>query len=381
MEGLGVARRANRQVRKARPARRRNRRFYRLGQPPNGTVILDADGSYIYTPNADFNGSETFRVSVDDGHGGITTVTVTVTVTPVNDAPVGQDTAITATEDTPFSGTLPPATDPEGDPLAYGVGSQPGHGTVTVNPDGTYSYTPDPDYNGPDSFTYTLSDGKTTVTYTVSIDVTPVNDPPVGSDATIGADEDTPPNGSLPVAADVDGDPLTYGAGSQPGHGTLVVNPDGTFTYTPAPDYVGPDSFTYMISDGTTTVTHTITLNVRPAGETERPPLEIDPPMVFPEEETSEAPGIVVDGEISQSIGDLGSIYDGITADGLIDSVVNNSRTLNGISGLPAEGAVLHAVRQIGEWSDSTRRIDDLMVEPFRGGSTVHLDGTGGERT
>ncbi|SFU17467.1 Ig-like domain-containing protein [Mesorhizobium sp. YR577] len=355
--------------------------FTLVGQPPNGTVVLDADGTYIYTPNADFNGTETFQVSVNDGHGGITTVTVAVTVTPVNDAPVGQDTAITATEDTPFTGTLPAATDPEGDPLTYGLGSQPGHGTVTVDPDGSYSYTPDPDYNGPDSFTYTVSDGKTTVTYTVSIDVTPVNDAPVGSDATIDADEDTTLHGRLPVAVDVDGDPLIYGAGSQPGHGTLVVNPDGTFTYTPDPDYNGPDSFTYTVSDGTTTLTYTITLNVRPSGETERPPLEIDPPMVFPEEEIPGPPDVSVDGEISGSIGDLGSIYDGITADGPIDSVVNAFRSLNSISGLPAEGAVLHAVREIGEWSDSTKRIDDLMVEQLRGGSTIHLADAGDDRT
>jgi len=355
--------------------------FTLVGQPPNGTVVLDADGTYIYTPNADFSGTETFQVAVNDGHGGITTVTVTVTVTPVNDAPVGQDTAINATEDTPFTGTLPAATDPEGDPLTYGVGAQPGHGTVTVNPDGTYVYTPDPDYNGPDSFTYTVSDGKTTVTYTVSIDVAPVNDPPVGSDASMDADEDTPLHGTLPVATDIDGDTLTYGAGSQPGHGTLVVNPDGTFTYTPDPDYIGPDSFTYTVSDGTTTVTYTVTLNVRPAGETERPPLEIDPPMVFPEEEIPGPPDIAVDGEISGSIGDLGGISGHITADGPIDSVVNAFRSLNGISGLPAEGAVLHAVKQIGNWSDSTKRLDDLIVEPLRGGSIVRLGDAGGERT
>ena len=446
--------------------------FALVGQPANGTVVLNADGTYVYTPNADFSGSEIFEVVIDDGHGGATTVAVTVTVTPVNDSPVGRDTTITATEDLPVSGTLPSATDPEGDPLTYGPGSQPAHGTVIVNPDGTYTYTPNPDYNGSDSFTYTVSDGTNTVTYTVSVNVTPVDDRPVGSDDNVATDEDTPVNGRLPVAVDpdgdpltyglgsqaghgtvtvnaagtyiytpspnyngpdsftytvndgtstvtytvlinvrpvndapvgsdvsvdvdegasasgklpaatdVEGDPLTYGAGSQPGHGTVTVNPDGTYTYTPNPGYDGPDSFTYTVSDGTTTVVYTVTINVRASNEPSE--LEIDPPVVFPEnrEEVSEPTRISVQGEILRSIGNLGGISDRITADGPVDSVVNAFGTLNGISGLPTEGAVVHVVKQIGEWSDSTRRIDDLTVQPLRGGSSIDFSSAGGERT
>ncbi|PLP59418.1 hypothetical protein CYK37_08820 [Mesorhizobium loti] len=446
--------------------------FTLVAQPPNGTVKLDADGTYVYTPKADFSGTETFEVLVDDGHGGTTTATVTVIVTPVNDSPVGRDTAITVKEDTFAAGTLPPAVDPEGDPLTYGLGSQAGHGTVTVNPDGTYTYTPNPDYSGPDSFTYTVSDGSSTVTYTVSVNVTPVDDVPVGSDLAVGTDEDTPLAGKLPVALDPDGDPLTYGLGSQPGHGTATVNPAGTYTYTPSSNYNGPDSFTYTVSDGTSTVTYTVFIDVRPVNDApvgssvgidvdegtslsgklpvaidpdghpltygagsqpghgtvtinpdgtytytpdpgyngadnftytvsdgtttvfytvtvnvrasgEPPTLEIDPPVVFPErrEEISERPGIAVQGEILRSIGDLGGISDRITADGPIDSVVNAFGTLNGISGLPAEGVVHHVVKQIGEWSDSTRRVDDLIVEPLRGGSSIDVGSAGGERT
>lgn len=446
--------------------------FALVGQPSNGTVVLDADGTYVYTPNADFSGSETFEVLVDDGHGGTTTVAVTVTVIPVNDSPVGRDTAITAKEDTPVAGTLPAATDPEGDLLTYGAGSQPAHGIVVVNPDGTYTYTPNPDYNGADSFTYTVSDGSNTVTYTVSINVTPADDTPVGSNDNVDTDEDTPLAGRLPLAIDPDGDPLTYGlgsqpghgtvtvnpdgtyaytpgsnyngpdsftytvsdgtntvaytvfinvrpvndapagsnvsvdvdedtslhgklpvatdaegdlltyaAGSQPGHGSVTVNPDGTYTYTPDPNYSGPDSFTYTVSDGTTTAVYTVAINVRASGE--RLPLEIDPPMVFPDkrEEISGQPQVEVQGEVLQSIGDLGGISGRITADGPIDSVVNAFGTLNGISGLPTEGAVLHVVRQIGEWSDSTRRIDDLIAEPLRGGSSIDAGSADGERT
>lgn len=446
--------------------------FALVGQPGNGTVVLNADGTYVYTPNADFSGSEIFEIVIDDGHGGATTVAVTVTVTPVNDSPVGRDTTITAKEDLPVSGTLPAATDPEGDPLTYGLGSPPAHGTVVVNADGTYTYTPNPDYNGSDSFTYTVSDGTNTVTYTVSVNVTPVDDRPVGSDDNVATDEDTPISGRLPVAVDPDGDPLTYGlgsqaghgtvtvnadgtytytpslnyngadsftytvndgtstvtytvfinvrpvndapvgsnadievqegtsvvgklpvatdaegdpltygVGSQPGHGTVTVNADGTYAYTPAPGYSGPDSFTYSVSDGTNMVVYTVAINVRASGGL--PTLEIDPPMVFPEEreQISERPQMVVQGEVLQSIGDLGGISDRITADGPIDSVVNAFGTLNGISGLPAEGAVLHVVRQIGEWSDSTKRIDDLIVKPLRGGSSIDVSSAGGEHT
>jgi hypothetical protein len=121
---------------------------------------------------------------------------------------------------------------------------------VVVHPDGTYTYTPKPDYNGTDSFTVTVSDGHGgTTTSTVTVTVTPVNDAPTAPNDSKTTPEDTPVSGKI-VGSDVDGDPLTYTKGSDPANGTVVVHPDGTYTYTPKPDYNGPDSFTVTVSDG-----------------------------------------------------------------------------------------------------------------------------------
>ena len=219
--------------------------------PAHGTVVVNANGTYTYTPVANYNGADSFTYTVSDGNGGSNTYTVAITVSPVNDAPTASGTAITTAEDTVKSGSLPAATDIDGDTVTYGKGSDPAHGTVVVNANGTYTYTPVANYNGADSFTYTVSDGNGgSNTYTVAITVSPVNDAPTASGTSITTSEDTVKTGTLPAATDVDGDTVTYGKGSDPAHGTVVVNADGTYTYTPAANYNGADSFTYTVSDG-----------------------------------------------------------------------------------------------------------------------------------
>jgi VCBS repeat-containing protein len=145
------------------------------GTPPaHGTVTINPDGSYTYVPNPDYNGPDSFTVTVSDGHGGTTTITVPVTVTPVNDVPEGTGTPVTTPEGTPVTGVVT-AHDPDGDPLTFTPGTPPTHGTVTINPDGSYTYVPTPGYSGPDSFTVTVSDGHGGVTtITVPVTVTPV---------------------------------------------------------------------------------------------------------------------------------------------------------------------------------------------------------------
>ncbi|SDD06044.1 Calx-beta domain-containing protein [Pedobacter soli] len=225
--------------------------------PAHGTVVVNPDGTYTYTPANNYSGADVFTVTVSDGKGGTTTVTINVTVSPTNAAPVVTAPALSTNEDTPANGTIT-ATDADGDPLTFTVTTPPAHGTVVVNPDGTYSYTPAPNYNGTDTFTVTVSDGKGgTTTVTISVTINAVNDAPVATAPAITTPQNTPVNGTI-TASDVDGDPLTFTVTTAPAHGTVVVNPDGTYTYTPAVGYSGSDTFTVTVSDGkggTTTVT------------------------------------------------------------------------------------------------------------------------------
>ncbi|WP_172205241.1 retention module-containing protein, partial [Niveibacterium sp. COAC-50] len=252
-----------------------------------GTVTVNTDGTLTYTPPPNYNGPATIIYTVSDGRGATTDGTITVNVTPVNDAPTATNVAVTTLEDTPVAGRTP-GSDVDGDTLSYAKGSDPAHGSVTVNTDGTWVYTPTKDYNGPDSFTVTVSDGKGgTTTATVSVGVTPVNDAPVPgttdgpagtpvSDAnidpatghyTLSTPEDTPISGQV-KATDVDGDSLSFAKASDPAHGSVTVNTDGTWTYTPAKDFNGPDSFTVTVSDGKGgTAIATVDIGVTPVGD------------------------------------------------------------------------------------------------------------------
>ncbi|HIF9171145.1 TPA: tandem-95 repeat protein, partial [Photobacterium damselae] len=235
--------------------------------PENGQVTVNADGSWEYVPNPDFNGEDSFTVVVDDGNGGTDTITVTVNVTPVNDAPVGEDVSAETQEETAVTGQLT-ATDADGDNLTFKPGSDPTNGQVTVNPDGSWEYVPNPDFNGEDSFTVVVDDGNGgTDTITVTVNVTPVNDAPVGEDVSAETQEETAVTGQL-TATDVDGDNLTFKPGSDPTNGQVTVNPDGSWEYVPKPDFNGEDSFTVVVDDGNGgTDTITVTVNVTPVND------------------------------------------------------------------------------------------------------------------
>lgn len=166
-----------------------------------------------------------------------------------NSPPIAADLFAATDEDHTLSGLLN-ASDPDGDPLAYSVLAQPEHGTVSVNADGSFSYQPAPNYFGPDSFTYQVADpyGETSSAL-VSIQVDPVNDAPVARDNTYQTEQDQPLNDRL-FGYDVDGDPLYFSVSANPAHGTITINPDGTFTYTPEPGFTGTDTFQFLLSDG-----------------------------------------------------------------------------------------------------------------------------------
>ncbi len=218
----------------------------------HGTLTLNtATGDYTYTPAKDYNGPDSFTVRVSDGKGGFADSVVNVNVTPVNDAPTTADQSKTTAEDTALTGKIV-ATDVDGDTLSYAFQSQAAHGTVVLNTaTGDYTYTPSKDYNGPDSFTVRVSDGKGGfVDSVVNVNVTPVNDAPTTADQSKTTAEDTALAGKI-VASDVDGDTLSYAVKTGVAHGTLALNTaTGDYTYTPAKDYNGPDSFTVRVSDG-----------------------------------------------------------------------------------------------------------------------------------
>ncbi|WP_158674962.1 Ig-like domain-containing protein [Pelolinea submarina] len=228
----------------------------------NGSVVL-IEGGYTYSPNADFNGTDTFTIIVSDGSNEVD-CDIAVTVNAVNDAPVPSYTASVSTdEDTPLTENLT-ATDVDLDELTFTIkdGSGPAHGSLELI-EGGYIYSPDENYNGPDSFTIVVGDGTTTVDCDITVTVNAVNDKPVPSySAAVSTDEDTLLTESL-TATDVDLDELSYTvkAGSGPAHGTLTLI-EGGYTYDPADDYNGSDSFTIVVDDGTDTVDCDITVTV-----------------------------------------------------------------------------------------------------------------------
>ncbi|MEW8135994.1 MAG: retention module-containing protein [Candidatus Thiodiazotropha endolucinida] len=358
-------------------------------QGEHGGVSIDTEtGNPVYTPNPNYNGSDSFTYTISDGAGGVDTATVTVAIDPVNDVPVTSTISVepdgttipdpnsvdagiyehVIPEDTSVSG-LVMATDVDGDALVYTQNSDPSHGTAVVNPDGSYTYTPDQDYNGNDSFEVLVDDGNGgTAISTVYIIITPVQDPSLitagsgsvtedtilstsgqlaisdvdgpqdeafnpqnnvagahgtfsidgngnwqynlnnsdpavqaldtgeritevftvtGVDGTSssvtviinGVNENSPPtalNDSVSTSEDIpvtvyvlgndsdpDADPLNVTGFTQPANGTVTQLSNGTFEYTPDPNFFGIDAFTYTITDGVTgSDTARVTVNV-----------------------------------------------------------------------------------------------------------------------
>lgn len=142
----------------------------------NGTLVLNpATGAYTYTPNANFNGADSFTYRVTDAAGATATATVSLSVNSVNDAPVPQNSAISGNENTTIIGVVG-ATDADGDTLTYSLapGGQAANGTVAIGANGAYTYTPNAGFNGTDSFTFRVFDGTTSSTGTVTVTVNDV---------------------------------------------------------------------------------------------------------------------------------------------------------------------------------------------------------------
>ncbi len=259
-----------------------------------GTLVLAADGSYTYTPNAAAQGlddgetaQDVFSYTASDGTAS-DSATLTVTVNGANDAPVANDDSNMTTEDgPPVSGNvLANDTDVDGEAVTVAnpgtyVGS---YGTLVLAADGSYTYTPDQAAAqgldtgevAQDVFSYTASDGTATDDATLTINVSGLNDAPVANDDTNMTDENTPVSGSvLANDTDVDGETLTVvnAATFVGAYGTLVLSANGSYTYTPhggaaalGDGQTADDVFTYIASDGTASDTATLTVTVTGIG-------------------------------------------------------------------------------------------------------------------
>jgi uncharacterized delta-60 repeat protein len=233
-----------------------------LSNPTNGTATLNGDGSFTYTPNTGFFGTDSFTYKANDGTQDSNTATVTITVTAP--APTANDDSYSVNENTTLNvaapGVLANDTDPDNNPLSAVLVTKPGHGTATLNADGSLTYKPSTYFYGADSFTYEAYNGSTySSPATVSINVNHVNQPPLAVNDSYTLNENSSLSiqkpGVLANDTDPDNDPLTavlYAgpAGTGPFHGTLTFNPDGSFVYTPNANFSGTDSFTYRAFDG-----------------------------------------------------------------------------------------------------------------------------------
>ena len=241
-----------------------------VGMPGHGTATISANRIDYQAP-AGFSGDATFTYTISDGS---LTSTAQVTVTVANAPPVAADETISTAYGTPVQViVLPDATDPNGDPLRVSGSTDPAHGTVVRNPDGTFTYTPDAGFSGLDGFGYTIDDGHAG-TDTATVTVTVADGVAVARDDAATAVANVP----WPIAvlanddADPNGDPLTITVDVAPQHGTAVAEADGRITYRSAAGYLGADSFHYTLDDGLGGTTGaTVTVGIVNTAPTARP--------------------------------------------------------------------------------------------------------------
>ncbi|WP_318514143.1 retention module-containing protein, partial [Photobacterium leiognathi] len=257
----------------------------------NGKIVIADDGNMTFVPRDNYHGDVTVPYTITDGDKTATS-TVTIHVTPVNDAPVANPDSFTTGEDTPITVDLIKNDhDIDGDKLTVkeinGTPVTPGHeqtivvdnGKIVIADDGNMTFVPRDNYHGDVTVPYTITDGDKTATSTVTIHVTPVNDAPVANPDSFTTDEDT----SITVDlikndSDVDGDKLTVKdingtplTGSEQtvvvDNGKIVIAHDGGMTFIPSDNYHGDVTVPYTITDGDKTATSTVTIHVTPVND------------------------------------------------------------------------------------------------------------------
>ncbi|ELA8132092.1 tandem-95 repeat protein, partial [Vibrio parahaemolyticus] len=241
----------------------------------NSNVLVSIEnGIATISPTADWNGSETLTFTATDPSGESISQTVNFTVAPVAD--IVADTA-TVVEDTPTIIKVLGNDTFEGDGkvVSLDANNGPVNGSVSVNPDGSVTYTPNDNYHGIDSFTYIVTSGGVSESTTVNVDVTPENDAPVAKDDTAITDEDTPVTiDVLPNDTDADGDKLSVESASVPKEQGTVEVVNGKLVFTPAENFNGHAEITYTVTDGQLTDEAKVTVTVNPVNDA--PTIKVD---------------------------------------------------------------------------------------------------------
>jgi VCBS repeat-containing protein len=301
----------------------------------SGTLRLNGDGSFTYTPLPSFSGVAAFTYRATRGTVQSNVATVRITVSGVNSAPVANADSYSTAEDTqlsvPAKGVLANDTDANGDTLTAALVSNVQNGTLTLNSNGSFVYQPKADFSGGDSFSYRASDAQATSSpATVTISVSKVNDAPVAAADSYETNESTKltvnvANGVLANDKDVDGDKLTATVVANVASGTLQLAGDGSFAYTPSTGFSGNDGFTYRASDGSAT-SNTVAVAIKVVAVN-------DPPSAAPDSySTAEDRALSVDAAHGVLANDKDPDNDPLTA-----ALVRNSP--NGAVALSANGA------------------------------------------
>jgi uncharacterized repeat protein (TIGR01451 family) len=236
-----------------------------VSSPAHGTLAFNADGSFVYRPATNYFGPDSFTYKANDGTADSAVVTVSLTVNPVNDPPVAAPDGYVVFEDLARTvaapGLLGNDSDVDGDTLRAVLVTGPAHGGLTLNADGSFRYAPEPDYNGPDSFTYKAHDGTVdSAVVTVSLTVQPVNDAPSfvrGGDVRVAFN-------AAPRRLGVWATSIRPGPANESDQAVLflmsnnnpalfaaqpALSPDGALSFTPAPDAWGHAVVTAVLRD------------------------------------------------------------------------------------------------------------------------------------
>jgi len=289
------------------------------------TLALNPDKSFNLSHVYIAQGYYTLTVTISDGMLS-DSASALVQVLNINTAPVANSDIYSTDEDTNLqiaaAGVLANDTDIDGDPLTANLVTGPIHGSLTLNADGSFSYTPNANYNGSDSFTYDVSDGQGGMaTGTVNITINPINDAPLFSNPAsnpyaISMNEDTMLNFTA-MASDIDGDTPVFSMLAAATHGISTIDSiTGVVSYMPVANYNGLDAFTLQTTDGNSG-SDTVVVNVIVNPTNDQPVIS----MIGATPVTLEAGGVYTDAGASAA-----DIEDGdISASIVVNNAVNTS--------------------------------------------------------